>query len=377
MSLTWLCLENTSKIVLCLIAFTVLIAHTTCTTATTTNKDAATTHAETTHVNTLADEIEKEEFVDTDSQQPHSRRKRLVWITDDGRLALPPGTTLTFTPTIALPLVRHPPEGFFSNMSISFPVTIDFDKLGLTDNQNPLGDLPPIFSRSFGHSAGEMLGNYMTKYLHFKRKRDLSEQQKQYTQSRNSNFNIKEHVNDDHVDLPQLPERFKHIFHGGERVILYGVVEDFLSTFGMNGKACLLRTICEIHSRKIDHYGVFGEMAKLFLTVTRSPFSDLIPEYVTAQEIGEGRTAPGECFPYHKECPKSVFKVLQTHKYREPPKGEYHEQEAVEITKPQLPENLSAAEILEQQVTETGNPVDNEIEETQYNKAKSNNQYSM
>lgn len=50
------------------------------------------------------------------------------------------------------------------------------------------------------------------------------------------------------------------------RVILYGVIEDFLSTFGMNGKACLLRTICEIHSRKIDHYGVFGEMTKLFLT---------------------------------------------------------------------------------------------------------------
>lgn len=50
------------------------------------------------------------------------------------------------------------------------------------------------------------------------------------------------------------------------RVILYGVVEDFLSTFGMNGKACLLRTICEVHSRSVDHFGVFGEMAKLFLT---------------------------------------------------------------------------------------------------------------
>lgn len=121
MSLTWLCLENTSKIVLFLIAFTVLIAHTTCTTNTAAT-DAA-TNSETTHVNSLADEIEHEEFIDTDSQQPHSRRKRLVWITDDGRLALPPGTTLTFTPTIALPLVRHPPEGFFSNMSISFPVT--------------------------------------------------------------------------------------------------------------------------------------------------------------------------------------------------------------------------------------------------------------
>ena len=51
-------------------------------------------------------------------------------------------------------------------------------------------------------------------------------------------------------------------------------------------------------------------------SVTRSPFSDLIPEYVKAQEIGEGRTAPGECFPYHKECPRSLFKALQNHKYK-------------------------------------------------------------
>jgi len=61
---------------------------------------------------------------DVDSPDtPHIRKKRLIWITDDGRLALPPGTSLTFVPTIAMPLVRHPPEGFFSNLTISFPVT--------------------------------------------------------------------------------------------------------------------------------------------------------------------------------------------------------------------------------------------------------------
>lgn len=32
-----------------------------------------------------------------DSNQPHSRKKRLIWITDDGRLALPPGTVLSIT----------------------------------------------------------------------------------------------------------------------------------------------------------------------------------------------------------------------------------------------------------------------------------------
>lgn len=94
-----------------------------------------------------------------DSNKPHSRKKRLIWITDDGRLALPPGTVLSITPTLSLPLVRYPLEGFLSNMTMSFPLTIDFDKLGLTDNENPLGVIPPIFARSMGRAAGSYLGS--------------------------------------------------------------------------------------------------------------------------------------------------------------------------------------------------------------------------
>lgn len=93
-----------------------------------------------------------------EANKPHSRKKRLIWITDDGRLALPPGTVLSITPTISLPLVRYPLEGFLSNMTMSFPLTIDFDKLGLTDNENPLGVLPPIFARKMGRAAGSALG---------------------------------------------------------------------------------------------------------------------------------------------------------------------------------------------------------------------------
>lgn len=60
----------------------------------------------------------------TESQSTkHSRTKRMVWITDDGRLALPPGTVLSIAPTISLPLVRYPPSGFLSNLTMSFPLT--------------------------------------------------------------------------------------------------------------------------------------------------------------------------------------------------------------------------------------------------------------
>lgn len=53
----------------------------------------------------------------------HHRQKRLLWITNDGRIALPPGTVMTITPTLALPFVRYPPYGFLSNMTISLPFT--------------------------------------------------------------------------------------------------------------------------------------------------------------------------------------------------------------------------------------------------------------
>lgn len=67
--------------------------------------------------------------------------------------------------------------------------------------------------------------------------------------------------------VPKLPEKHQHAFHGGERAILYGIAEDLLSTFGVDGKACILRTICEIHSKKtLAHFGFLGEVAKLFFT---------------------------------------------------------------------------------------------------------------
>lgn len=152
----------------------------------------------------------------TDANRPHSRQKRLIWVTDDGRLALPPGTSLIIAPTISMPFVRYPPDAFHSNISISIPLTIDFDKLGLTDNQNPLGTLGPLLARSMSQTVGEQLADYVYKYIkHGRRKRDL---------------------NDIDQEMPKIPSEHQYAFHGGERAILYGVVEDFLSNFGLDGK---------------------------------------------------------------------------------------------------------------------------------------------
>lgn len=84
-------------------------------------------------------------------------------------------------------------------------------------------------------------------------------------------------------------------------------MEDFLSNFGLNGKACLLRAICEVHSKPVHQLGLIGEMLRLFFTASKSPYSDLLDEYVAAENTGVGTHGPGECYPYYKECPRSLF----------------------------------------------------------------------
>jgi hypothetical protein len=53
--------------------------------------------------------------------------------------------------------------------------------------------------------------------------------------------------------------------HGGERAIIMPSIENLMSNLGFEGRACLLRAVCEIHEFPLHHgYGLFGEMLTLF-----------------------------------------------------------------------------------------------------------------
>ena len=43
-------------------------------------------------------------------------------------------------------------------------------------------------------------------------------------------------------------------------------VEDYLFKAGLEGKACLLRAICETHQSPLLGYGLVGELLEMFLT---------------------------------------------------------------------------------------------------------------
>ncbi|XP_047484866.1 uncharacterized protein LOC125036347 [Penaeus chinensis] len=185
----------------------------------------------------------------------HSRPKRLVYFTSERRLRLPPKTALFFTPTLSLPFGRGLPVGYDASMTISIPFEIDFDGLGLTSEENPYGLWPKLGS--------------------FRKKRDSS------------------------APLSGIN------WAGGDREMIYQVIEDTLSNMGMNGSACLLRAICEMFQFPLEKHGFFGELLELLFSASRSPHAEKrLPEYTRAERLGR---ASGDCFEYQTHCPRSLF----------------------------------------------------------------------
>ncbi|KAG7167780.1 uncharacterized protein LOC121867950 [Homarus americanus] len=184
-----------------------------------------------------------------------SRKKRLIFLSSERRLTLPPTTLLVLTPTLSIPLARNLPTGYGASMTISIPFKIAFDDLGLTSEENPFGFIP-----TFGL---------------FRKKREA--------------FSTLPGIN----------------WAGGDREMMYQVVEDTLNNMGLNGKACLLRAMCEVFQVPLINHGFVGEVMELFLSAGRSPHADKrLGEYTLAEKIG--RTV-GDCSDYHYECPHSLF----------------------------------------------------------------------
>lgn len=53
----------------------------------------------------------------------------------------------------------------------------------------------------------------------------------------------------------------------GSRQLFYSGVEKMMDNHGRNGKACLLRSICEAAETSLRHNGLIGELFHIFLTL--------------------------------------------------------------------------------------------------------------
>lgn len=49
-------------------------------------------------------------------------------------------------------------------------------------------------------------------------------------------------------------------------------------------------------------------------SASKSPYAHMLNEYVEAENAGSGKLGgPGECWPYMKDCPKSLFTSKHNH----------------------------------------------------------------
>ncbi|XP_043217454.1 uncharacterized protein LOC122379371 [Amphibalanus amphitrite] len=93
-----------------------------------------------------------------------------------------------------------------------------------------------------------------------------------------------------------------------DKASMYSYAETFISQFGLDGKMCVLRTICEVAETPVQDAGLMGEIFNTVLRTTMEPTEgERMQEYKKAEERGR---AVGRCDEYYSACPVSVFQLV-------------------------------------------------------------------
>jgi len=94
-----------------------------------------------------------------------------------------------------------------------------------------------------------------------------------------------------------------------EHSAVFEMAEDLLNKFGIDGKACVLRLICELaESKGLPYNGLMGRAIEtLFLIDYGMSNTDRLYEYISARMYGEHT---GDCLTAYPQCPFSAFQLL-------------------------------------------------------------------
>jgi len=78
--------------------------------------------------------------------------------------------------------------------------------------------------------------------------------------------------------------------------------------FGLDGKACVLRAICEAAEYPLENEGLLGEVLNIVLAASRATAEDdSTVEYARAEYQGR---AQGNCLGNYPDCPVSMFNLI-------------------------------------------------------------------
>lgn len=96
---------------------------------------------------------------------------------------------------------------------------------------------------------------------------------------------------------------------GNEQYQVYKSVEGILQSTGIDGKACLLRTICEMQTNPIGEFTVVGEIITILLSPKRG-INDFLHEYIDAEQIGQSSNMT--CAREFSDCPISLYNLFRS-----------------------------------------------------------------
>jgi len=111
-----------------------------------------------------------------------------------------------------------------------------------------------------------------------------------------------------------LPNSTANLVYSGRKMedehsAVFEMAEDLLNKFGLDGKSCVLRLICELaESKGLPYNGLLGRAIEtLFLIDYGLSNTDRLYEYISARMYGEHT---GDCLTAYPHCPFSAFQLL-------------------------------------------------------------------
>ncbi|XP_026740980.1 uncharacterized protein LOC113503458 [Trichoplusia ni] len=110
----------------------------------------------------------------------------------------------------------------------------------------------------------------------------------------------------DEVLFPNLPLVSSRHSRSISRELTYTVLENRFQEYGMKGRECMLRNICEAAETPLHHNGILGHIMHIIFTPSSSQEEGLDDEYYEAEADGQR----GDCDKYIASCPTSLFDYI-------------------------------------------------------------------
>ncbi|KAJ8718637.1 hypothetical protein PYW08_002874 [Mythimna loreyi] len=122
-----------------------------------------------------------------------------------------------------------------------------------------------------------------------------------------SNYSTLNNITEiDEALFPNLPVVTSRQSRSITRELTYTVLENRFQEYGMKGRECMLRNICEAAETPLHHNGILGHILHIIFTPSSSKEEDLEDEYYEAEADGHR----GDCDKYVDLCPTSLFDYI-------------------------------------------------------------------